>query len=269
MSNVKTPWLAFYGEVAPQLSYPDCSMFDMVERCAEQYPNYAAITFMGRSESFQNLVKKVKTVARAFAAIGIGKGDKVTLCMPNCPQIVLCFYALNRIGANASMIHPLSSEGEIAFYIKDSESKAVVTLDAFYGKFKEVRKSVSFETLVLTSISDALSPVMKVGYALTEGKKVPRVPKDADFSPGRISSKAQKRRMSPALSNAGRWTPPSSFSPAAQRVRPRASCSPTSTSTRSGCKPSRWGTASCPARGCSPPCRCSTGSVWAFASIQC
>ncbi len=180
MSNVKTPWLAFYGEVAPQLSYPDCSMFDMVERCAEQYPNYAAITFMGRSESFQNLVKKVKTVARAFAAIGIGKGDKVTLCMPNCPQIVLCFYALNRIGAIASMIHPLSSEGEIAFYIKDSESKAVVTLDAFYGKFKEVRKSVSFETLVLTSISDALSPVMKVGYALTEGKKVPRVPKDAD-----------------------------------------------------------------------------------------
>lgn len=180
MSNVKTPWFAFYGEVAQQLSYPDCSMFDMVERCAVQYPNYTAVTFMGRGISYQALIRQVKTVARAFAAIGIGKGDKVTLCMPNCPQIVLCFYALNRIGAIASMIHPLSSEGEIAFYIKDSGSKAVVTLDAFYGKFKEVRKSVSFDTLVLTSIADALSPVMKVGYALTEGKKTPKVPKDAD-----------------------------------------------------------------------------------------
>lgn len=180
MSNVKSPWLAFYGEVDPQLDYPDCSMFDLVERCAGQYPNFEAITFMGKGVSYKNLVKQVKTVARAFAAIGIRAGDKVTLCMPNCPQIVLCFYALNRIGAIASMIHPLSSVGEIAFYIRDSASKAVVTLDAFYGKFEEVRKSVSFDTLVLTSVGDALSPVMKVGYALTEGKKVPKIPKNAD-----------------------------------------------------------------------------------------
>jgi long-chain acyl-CoA synthetase len=100
--------------------------------------------------------------------------------MPNCPQIVLCFYALNRIGAIASMIHPLSSVGEIAFYIKDSGSKAVVSLDAFYGKFEEVRKEVAFETLVLTSVKDALSPVMKLGFALTQGRKIPKVPKDAD-----------------------------------------------------------------------------------------
>ena len=180
MSNVKTPWLAFYGEVDQRLEYPDCSMFDLVERCSEQYPNYEAITFMGKGDSYKNLAKQVKIVARAFSAIGIGEGDKVTLCMPNCPQIVLCFYALNRIGAIASMIHPLSSVGEIAFYIQDSDSKAVVTLDAFYGKFEEVRKSVSFETLVLTSVGDALSPVMKLGYALTEGKKVPKIPKDAN-----------------------------------------------------------------------------------------
>ena len=180
MTNVKTPWLAFYGAVDPQLAYPDCSMFDLVERCAGQYPKYEAITFMGKGVSFQNLVRQVKTAARAFSAIGIKEGDKVTLCMPNCPQIVVCFYALNRIGAIASMIHPLSSVGEIAFYIKDSGSKAVVTLDAFYGKFEEVRKNVSFETLVLTSVGDALSPVMKVGYALTEGKKVPKIPKNAD-----------------------------------------------------------------------------------------
>jgi len=158
MSNLSAPWFEFYGEVDRTLSYPDASMFDMVERAANLYPNYDAITFMGKATKFKTLVREVRQTARAFAAIGIQKGDKVTLCMPNCPQIVLCFYALNRIGAIASMIHPLSSVGEIAFYIKDSGSKAVVSLDAFYSKFEEVRRHVSFDTLVLTSVKDALPP---------------------------------------------------------------------------------------------------------------
>ena len=172
MSNVSAPWLAFYGEVDHKLSYPDASMYDLVERTANLYPEYNAITFMGKATKFKDIVRQIRQTARAFAAIGIQRGDKVTLCMPNCPQIVLCFYALNRIGAIASMIHPLSSVGEIAFYIKDSGSKAVVSLDAFYGKFEEVRKEVAFETLVLTSVKDALSPVMKLGFALTQGRKI-------------------------------------------------------------------------------------------------
>ncbi len=180
MSNVKAPWHAFYGDVDQRLSYPDVSMFDMVERAANLYPDYNAVTFMGKATSFQALVRQVRQTARAFAAIGIRRGDRVTLCMPNCPQIVLCFYALNRIGAVASMIHPLSSVGEIAFYVKDSGSKAVVTLDAFYGKFEEVRAEVAIETLVLTSVKDALSPLKKIGFALTQGRKIPKVQKDAD-----------------------------------------------------------------------------------------
>jgi long-chain acyl-CoA synthetase len=180
MSNVKTPWLAFYGEVDAKLDYPDGSMLDMVQQAAALYPRTNAITFMGKGTRYADLIRQIDETARAFAAIGIRENDKVTLCMPNCPQIVLCFYALNRIGAIASLIHPLSSVGEIAFYIRDSGSKAVVSLDAFYGKFEEVRKEVSFKTLVLTSIKDALSPVMKAGFALTQGRKIPKVPKDAD-----------------------------------------------------------------------------------------
>ena len=197
MSNVKAPWFAFYGDVDQRLNYPDVSMYDMVERAANLYPNYQAITFMGKGATFGEMIKQIRLVARAFASIGIKPGDKVTLCMPNCPQIVECFYALNRIGAIASMIHPLSSVGEIAFYIKDSGSKAVVTLDAFYGKFEEVREQVSFDTLVLTSIKDALAPVMKVGFALTEGRKIPKVPKGARVPTRRSSSSPAAPRASP------------------------------------------------------------------------
>ncbi len=194
MSNVNAPWLSFYGEVDARLSYPDVSMYDMVERAANLYPSFKAVTFMGKGTKYRDLVQQIAQTARAFAAIGIRAGDKVTLCMPNCPQIVLCFYALNRIGAIASLIHPLSSVGEIAFYIKDSGSKAVVSLDAFYGKFEEVRRQVDFETLVLTSVKDALSPVMKAGFALTEGRKVPKIPKEADVLYWDAFLKGAKRR---------------------------------------------------------------------------
>jgi long-chain acyl-CoA synthetase len=178
--DIKAPWLAFYGDVEQHLTYPNGSMYDAVAHCAGRYPNNTAITFMGNGMVFRDLILRIDQVARAFSAVGIGEGDKVTLCMPNCPQIVLCFYALNRIGAIATMIHPLSSVGEIAFYLKDSGSRAVVTLDQFYGKFEEVRKTTTIETLVLTSVADALKPIMKLGYKLTEGRKVPKVPKTAD-----------------------------------------------------------------------------------------
>jgi len=179
MSNIKAPWLSFYGEVPRHLTYPDDSMFDMVERTANLYPGNDAFTFMGKATKFCDMIGQIRRVARAFAAIGIREGDRVTLCMPNCPQIVLCFYALNRIGAIATMIHPLSSVGEIGFFLKDSGSRAAVTLDPFYGKFEEVRKSVPLETLVITSVADALPPLLKLGYRFTTGRKVPKIPKDA------------------------------------------------------------------------------------------
>ena len=113
-------------------------MFDLVEQAAKTYPDYTAFTFMGKSTSFTEMIRLIHQAARSFAALGIREGDKVTLCLPNTPQTVVCFYALNLIGAIANMIHPLSSEGEIAFYLQDSQSVAAVTLDQFYGKFKNI-----------------------------------------------------------------------------------------------------------------------------------
>ncbi len=179
IDRLKAPWLKFYGDVPQHLDYPDTSMYSMIEESAERYPDYTAFAFMGKKTKYHRMVTDVNRVARAFAALGIKAGDRVTLCMPNCSQIVLCFYALNRIGAIASMIHPLSSVGEIAFYLKDSGSVAAVTLDQFYGKFEEVRKEYDLKALVVTSIRDALSPVIALGYQLTEGRKIKKIAKDA------------------------------------------------------------------------------------------
>ncbi len=171
IENIKTPWLSSYGDVPFNLEYPDYTMCDAVEDAAKKYPKTDALAFMGRHITYSELVKKIDTAARAFKAYGITEGQRVTLCMPNIPQTVYCLYALNKIGAVASMIHPLSAVGEIEFYLKEVESCCVVTIDQFYDKFAEVRKNIDVEKLIVASISDELSPVKAVVYRnMTERK---------------------------------------------------------------------------------------------------
>ena len=174
--ETKTPWLKVYGDVPYHLEYPDCSMCGAVEAAAEKYPSYNALSFMGRYTDYKTLVKMIDNTAKAFLRLGISEGDRVTLCLPNIPQAVFCLYALNKIGAVVSMIHPLSAVGEIEFFLKETSSKCVVTIDQFYGKFEEVCKSYSLEKLVITSISDALSPIKAAAYRLMTERKYIKPP---------------------------------------------------------------------------------------------
>lgn len=178
-TKAKAPWLAFYGVVPEHLQYPDCTMYEAVERCAQKYPSYPAYVFMGRKTSYRALVAEINLCARALKAIGVRPGDKITMAMPNCPQAVTMFYAINLVGATANMIHPLSSENEIEFYLKESGSLFAVTLDQFYHKFEAIRQNVTLDNIILASIPDALSRPVRVGYMLTEGRKQARIPKDA------------------------------------------------------------------------------------------
>ena len=177
--QIKAPWLNFYGVVPTHLDYPDCTMYEAVERCAEQYPNYTAYVFMGRKTSYRAMVAEINLCARALKATGVRPGDKITMAMPNCPQAVTMFYAINLVGATANMIHPLSSEKEIEFYLKESGSIFAVTLDQFYHKFEAIRQNVTLDNIILASIPDALSKPVRVGYMLTEGRKQAKIPKDA------------------------------------------------------------------------------------------
>ncbi len=174
----KAPWLKNYGDVKFHLDYPETTMSGAVLETAKENPDFPALAFMGREISYSHLANKIDECAKAFKALGIKEDDRVTLCMPNVPQTVYCFYALNRIGAIATMIHPLSAVGEIDFYLNETESEYVVTLDMFFGKFSEVMKNRPLSKLVIASIKDELSPLMAVGYALTKGRKIAKVPYD-------------------------------------------------------------------------------------------
>ena len=175
---VRTPWEAYSEGVPMHLTYPDCAMVDMVEQSARKKPNLCAYTFYTTKVSFKVFMEQIQACARALAAMGIHPGDKVTICMPNTPQAVVMFYAINYMGGIANMVHPLSAQEEIAFYLKESGSVAALTLRQFYPKFQAIRSKLTINKLIITGIEDALHGPMKLGYMATQGRKLPKVPAD-------------------------------------------------------------------------------------------
>ena len=128
-SIVRTPWKDYMGEVPMHLEYFDGSMFEAVEQIAKKYPGNIAFTFMGKSTTYRQMIREIEQCAKALKTIGVREGDKVTIAMPNCPQAIYMFYAVNLVGGIANMIHPLSAEKEIEFYLNESQSTTAITLD--------------------------------------------------------------------------------------------------------------------------------------------
>ena len=185
MSKPNAPWLKFYGDAIPEtIEYPQGSMYEAVKYAYENHLNgngytNAAYEFQGKKTSYPEFFRKIDNVARAFKAIGIGEGDTVTICMPNAPQGIDAFYALNRISAVPAMIHPLSAPGEITFYVSHSESKAIVVLDMFYEKVLEALKDVDYPVKVIVArIKDELPFPLNALYPLTVKDKPAPLPKD-------------------------------------------------------------------------------------------
>ena len=136
--SASAPWLAFYNTTPATLNYPNMTMYQMVAAAAQTYPNHTAYIFMGKETKFSAFLQRIEAAAKGLYHLGIRPGDKVTICMANTPQALDCFYALNRIGAIPNMIHPLSAPAEIAHYMNFSKSKAILTLDQFYGKVAQI-----------------------------------------------------------------------------------------------------------------------------------
>ena len=179
ITETRTPWIANLGDVPATLDYFQGSMYEVVEKIAEKYPDYIAYDFMGRSTTYKKFVEQINLCARALKAIGIREGDKITICMPNCPQTIFMFYAVNLVGGIANMIHPLSAEKEIEFYLNASESVTAITLDQFYNKFEHIRQNTKIGNIIIASVKDELSRPIRAGYMLTEGRKIQKIPEDA------------------------------------------------------------------------------------------
>ena len=181
MNTPKAPWLKYFGDMPAHLDYPKGSMYEAVRESAitKKKMNSVAYEFQGKKTNYKHFLNKIEVLGKAYKSIGIDEGDMVTVCMPNTPQGVDTFYALNRIGAVPAMIHPLSAVGEIAFYINSTHSKAVLVVDLFYEKVLEALKQVKHPVkVVVAHIKDELPFPLNMLYPLTVKKKPAPLPKD-------------------------------------------------------------------------------------------
>lgn len=177
MKNIElaTPWLSSYGDLPFHLEYSEKSMAEAVLDTAAREKDFTALSFMGRKISFTQMAASIDLVARAFYSIGIRPGNRVMVCLPNVPQAIYCLYGLNRIGAVAAMIHPLSAVGEIVYDLNEAGCDCAVTLDQFYGKFTEVMAQRPLKNLIIARVSDELPCILPVLYRLTTERKFPKV----------------------------------------------------------------------------------------------
>ncbi|MCL2366282.1 MAG: AMP-binding protein [Oscillospiraceae bacterium] len=172
--KIEAPWLASYGDVPHTLDYPDCSMVHQVFKAAEKYPDNIAYDFFGCTQTYRNFAEEIRVCAKGLLAGGISAGERVTICMPNTPQAVIMLYALNLIGAAASLIHPLSVEEEQVRYINSSRSVAVFTLDQFGDTLQAILPRTTAKLLILTGVEDGLKGIKKPLYKLTKGRAIER-----------------------------------------------------------------------------------------------
>jgi len=175
----KKSWLKFYEHVPQTIDYPRVTMYEAILQSANRCLDSIAYDFLDYTSTYRQFVSEIDKCADALAAIGLKKGERITISMPTSPQGIICFYAANKLGAVSSMIHPLSTTNEIEFYLNVSKSRFVLTLDAFYSKFKDLKETTPLETLILARIPDYLGTLKRIGFNLTKGRKIPKVPQDS------------------------------------------------------------------------------------------
>ena len=172
--KLKARWEKFYSKEEMNFEVPDISIYDQVKESAKNYPNYKAYTYFGTKDTFRGMHKEIIRCAKAFNALGVKKGDIVTICMPNTPEAIIAFYALNRLGAISNMIHPLSSEEEIKHYLQEAKSKYMLMVDLCYEKVKNIIDETNLKRVVVVSPKDSMPMLLKVGYTLTKQRKYKR-----------------------------------------------------------------------------------------------
>jgi long-chain acyl-CoA synthetase len=183
------PWFASYPPGVPRTiePYPDISVFQMLERSAQRFPDRPAIAWFGRKLSYAETLRETERCSAMLAALGVRAGDRVALVMPNCPQYVMAYYAIARLGAVVVGNNPLYTKREMELQLRDCGAQVVIVLDLLYSDFADVFASVGMPHVVVARLNDYMSfpkkqlaPLLKFRKnQKAQGKPWPPVPSGA------------------------------------------------------------------------------------------
>jgi long-chain acyl-CoA synthetase len=166
-----SPWDKYYKKEEMDLEIPNTSLYEYFMENTKKYNSYNAIDYYGTKITNKELKEKIDACAKALLYYGIRKGDVVTICMPNTPEAIISFLAVNKIGAISNMVHPLSSENEIRDTLKETNSALLIVIDLDYQKIKPIIEETNVIKVVIAKASISMPFIMKAGYQLTTARK--------------------------------------------------------------------------------------------------
>ncbi len=166
-SKIKTPWYNFYDGVKQHLEYPDLSVYKLVEFTSFKHLNNISYNYYGTKKTYYEFLKQIDEAARAFKALGIKHKDIVSIIMPNTPEAIIAFYAINKIGAISNMIHPLSGENEIKDFLIKANSKCVVVIDVALEKIDDIVGETKVKDVIVASAADSMPTYLALAYKTT------------------------------------------------------------------------------------------------------
>lgn len=174
-------WDKFYPEGKRTIEVPNLSIYRYFEKSCYKYLDAIAINYFGKKMTYAEVLDKIDVCASALKSHGIRRGDVVTICMPNTPEAVISFYAVNKIGAIANMLHPLSSEEEIKNSLLATKSVLAIIVNIIESVFKKVSPKTNLYKVVVVSPKDSMPPLLKLGYFVKEEIKLKNDPANEKF----------------------------------------------------------------------------------------
>jgi long-chain acyl-CoA synthetase len=158
MPETPTPWLDNYPPGVPEhVELPKASLAGLLEDAARDFPHAPALHFEGRTISYAQLHQQARRFSGVLAGLGVGRGTKVGLILPNCPQAVVAVFGALRLGATVVQNNPLYTERELDHQLADAGVEVLICLDLTYERVKALRSRTSIREVIVTSVLDELS----------------------------------------------------------------------------------------------------------------
>lgn len=166
------PWLKLYPEAIPtSLDYEEKPVQSYLTEAAEKYSDKMAVHFMGKEMTYKEMYECALKMANYLRGIGINKGDRVAIMLPNCPQGVIAYYGILYAGGIVVQTNPLYTERELEYQMIDSGAKAIISLDILYPRISKVIKNTNLENVIVTAIKDYLPFPKNVIYPFIQKKQ--------------------------------------------------------------------------------------------------
>lgn len=163
----KRPWLEHYPEGVPHtIELPEHPIYQFLEDSSKNYPNHSAIEFLGYEMTYGQLQDAVDRFAASLEASGVAEGDRVAIMLPNCPQMVISFFAVNKLGAVVVNVNPLYKGRFLKHLLMDSGAKTLIIIDRVLEAYEGIADDVVLDQVIITGVQDYLPGVKKMLYPL-------------------------------------------------------------------------------------------------------